>query len=275
MFLLFEKLQRWISAFPRSRNRCAPQSASERISLCIEQLEGREVPSHAVSSNILLPVTTHDVVVPAVHQESAPVLESHDREALASPETHHGTVSIPSHTIVHALPPPVPAPHAPAATPEPRRIPPPIAKPAPAPTPAPPGYLDPGGRVNVGPAPAPSTPPVSGYRGPIEGSSPAFNPTTYVPTLCKTATFSGTMGTDGYYSSFTIVGHNPATGTTVIVGYVSGNNGSPWYKWSVSVETNPGTWGNGSWGSVAVVYQPYYQLGLPIAITYQQPPHGP
>jgi hypothetical protein len=120
------------------------------------------------------------------------------------------------------------------------------------------------------PQPAPTPAPAPIHPSPGEGSG--INPATYVPQLCTTATFSGIMGADGHYSSFTIVGHNPATGTTVIISYSTGTPyGSPVYHWAVTVESQ--TLGN--WGNAATVNQPYYVEFLPLPVTYQQPGYGP
>jgi hypothetical protein len=129
------------------------------------------------------------------------------------------------------------------------------------PTPAPPTI----GVPTPGPKPSPVQPPVGGHGSGV-------NPATYVPALCTTASFSGTLGPDGHYSSFTIVGHNPATGTTVIISYSTGTPyGIPVYHWAVTVESQL----LGNWGNQCTVYQPYYADFLPLPVTYHQPGYGP
>jgi hypothetical protein len=131
------------------------------------------------------------------------------------------------------------------------------------------------------PSPAPPQP-IHGQPGLGTGGSPGqspdesnlvgINPATFVPPLCTTATFSGTVGPDGHYSGFTIVGHNAATGTTVIISYIVGTPyGAPVYHWAVTVESQ--TLGN--WGNQATVNQPYYVDFLPLPVTYRQPGYGP
>jgi hypothetical protein len=80
------------------------------------------------------------------------------------------------------------------------------------------------------------------------------------------------MGADGHYSGFTIVGHNPATGTTVIISYSTGTPyGTPVYHWAVTVYSQL----LGNWGNQCTVYQPYYADFLPLPVSYHQPGYGP
>jgi len=256
LVLVVRKLQGLLGSTSRSLRRRTPRAAApKRICLGIETLEGRDVPSHAAA-----------VVVP--HSESAIAVATHD------------AVLVSSHT--HNIAAPAPAAHAPV----------PAAKPAPAhpakPAPVGPAKPAPGHSPVAHPAPTPplvgipepwlriappTPPPVVHLPPPSLGWGPAFNPTTYIPKLCTTATFSGNMGANGYYSSFTIVGHNYATGTTIIISYAGGNDGAPYYKWTISANTQSP--GNGSWGSEAIVYQPYYISGMPLSELYPEPPHGP
>jgi hypothetical protein len=124
--------------------------------------------------------------------------------------------------------------------------------------------------VHVVPGPTPTPKP-----SPIQSPSPGYsqiNPATYIPEYCTSATFGGTMGSDGHYSSFQIIGHNAASGTTVIIGYSIGTPyGTPVYHWAVTVESR--TYGN--WGSLATVSQPYYADFLPYPVSYHMPDFGP
>ena len=249
---LTETLENWLSEI-QDRSSRLPRSAARRGTRRMgpEVLEDRLALSHTALS--LAPVAlapAKNAIVQheaenaanedhvALHSNPASVaarLALEAQQALAKEAEHAVQVHAPSPSVST---PPVdrtPAPTSPPSKPAPAPVNPPTNEQPPR-TALPPGPMNP--VVVPGPlTPAPvHTPIPSPIPGPGTGESPAFNPTDYIPELCTKATFSGIMGPDGHYSSFTIVGTNPATNTIVTISYATGTPfGSPVYYWSINI----------------------------------------
>lgn len=256
-------LKRLAAASQQQRGRRRPTSRSVRLSL--EDLEGRLTPSHVA------------VVLPHEAASAVQTATAKEEQAAAAAQEHAAAHSTPADVEARLAALAAEEAKLKATKPSEPSIPAPIepVRPAPAkPSPAPSSPKDPlpggGGGVVDTPPPAPTPAP---YRGPgTPVNNPGINPATYIPDLCTTASFSGTMGANGYYSSFTIVGHNTGTGTTVIISYNTGTPyGTPVYHWQVTVDST--TLGN--WGNQATVYEPYNLIFLPVAVTNHQPVYGP
>jgi hypothetical protein len=279
---MLERVARYLAKLSSSSSRRSesPARPAHVPGLALEVLEGRLALAHLVT-------VAPAAVVPLGH--FSPVGETEkvallDKMIAAAPKSsaEHSALTVETKPV-HLAPTSPPVEVKPVHS-EPTR--PPVAlkpvEPAPishpthatpTPTPSVPGPITiqpwPLPVVPPQPAPKPVQPPILSPGSPGNSS---FDPTRYVPELCTTATFSGTMGADGHYSSFQVIGHNPTTGTTVIVDYFTGTPyGVPVYHWDIVV--NSTTYGN--WGNNATVYVPYYVTALPLPVTYREGTFGP
>jgi hypothetical protein len=108
---------------------------------------------------------------------------------------------------------------------------------------------------------APPGPPPSGPRG---GGGPVnIDPSTFLPAPFNHVTGNLIPGTS-HYSSFQVGGNNPAKGSTILIGYVTGNPyGVNQYYWSVYIHSPI----LGNIGYREVDYSPYYATGLPWGVS--------
>jgi hypothetical protein len=235
---------------PRSK------ASPRRTCLGVEQLEAREVLSHALP-------TLPKILENPLHNEPANQAERLTLlNDIASQARIHAPVAKP------VLAPPK-ASHPP--TPSQPSIPLPIVVPVlPAPPVKPP--ITP-------PVPGHGTPPIS---PPVPGYS-AFDPTTYK--LFPVSNFSGVVGPDGHYSSFSIVGSDPATGAGGVLSYIVGTPyGVPVYHWyftahdqagsyTTEATTSTGYWQDSSILNYLISANPDYQRPtIPAPIVIPGPP---
>jgi hypothetical protein len=95
--------------------------------------------------------------------------------------------------------------------------------------------------------------------GPGSGGTVNTDPSTFLPAPFNHVTGNLIPGT-GHYSSFQVGGNNPAKGSTILIGYVTGNPyGVDQYYWSVYIHSPI----LGNIGYQEVDYSPYYTTGLP------------
>jgi hypothetical protein len=268
---IYRRLERLLADLRKRRRLPSRRTRpATRAYLALESLEDRLTPSHpSMVLHATVPATKvavphHTAAAVAAHEQltnhNSPANEAARLALLKQMEQNAAHKAPP-----HPTPPAKPAPVHPAPSAPPRQN---------VPTPAP----APGGPPRIQPYPYPppvmGNPPTPSPSPPIHGSpgegSPT-NPAAYIPEYCTTATFSGNIGPDGHYTSFTIVGSNPATGTRVIISYIVGTPyGVPVYHWQVTVESPS----MGNWGNQCTVNQPYYMDFLPLPVSYQQPDYG-